>query len=849
LTPVTGERVGPYELLAKIGEGGMGEVWKARDSRLDRTVAIKVSKQKFSDRFHAEARAVAALNHPNICTLHDVGPDYLVMEYIEGTPLAGPLPVEKCLPIAAQILDALDAAHKKGTVHRDLKPGNILVTRQGIKLLDFGLAINSISDPSGATETAVAAGEIAGTLQYMSPEQLQGRKVDPRSDLFSFGCVLYELLSGKRAFPGTSTASVIAAILEREPAAIDLPGPLARVLNTCLAKDPDSRFQTALDLKRALQWAAEPQPSQPAQPKPAKWPLAIAAASLLIAAAVSWYALRPRPEPFPNPTIRITRDGRSGYPSYSPDGKLLAYSSGRAQGNYDIYVQQSNGTSPVRITTDPGYDVEPAFSADGSKIYFTSYRQPPGIYEVSALGGDARLVIPGGRGPAPSPDGKYLLYAAGINGYIKPLAGGDPIYTFLVGGPDIPLPVWSPDSSRIIQKTGEGWQVVSVPPGPTSTPIGLGPNLRQRKMLNPNTFILRWLPGDDLLFSSQHGDATDIWRIPLAHAATADPRPVTRGDSNIMRWASVSGGRVAFGSSHAGNSLWSLPVDLDAGKVTGPLRPIDFDTAGGAHPDISADGSLLVYSSSRFGPQGIWLQDRRTGKDRLLVQGAAYDAGYSHTILSPDGKLVAASVNVPGSNWRLVTVPVAGGEPKVLNPEGGRLRGWTPDGKFILHSFMGKDAFYPAVIDVSTGVRTKILERAKDFIVEPRLSRDGRWIAFLDTAPNLYIAPFRGPQLIPESDWIRVSSQAAHPVWAPGGNSIYFTRTGFEGGGSGVVLYRQKLEPLSKRPIGEAAPFHDFVGFRFQSSVVNPIPVGNGEIVLCLVAPNSDIWVTDLPTR
>ncbi|TFH66130.1 MAG: serine/threonine protein kinase, partial [Gemmatimonadales bacterium] len=214
----SGSKLGPYEIIAPIGAGGMGEVYKAKDTRLDRTVAVKVSTVQFSERFEREARAVAALNHPNICTLHDVGPNYLVMEYIEGAPLKGPLPVGKAVEYAGQILDALDAAHRKGITHRDLKPANILVTKQGIKLLDFGLAKHQTAplEEGGATlsQALTGEGQIVGTLQYMSPEQLQGKEVDARSDLFSFGCVLYEMLTGKRAFEGESAASVIAAILE-----------------------------------------------------------------------------------------------------------------------------------------------------------------------------------------------------------------------------------------------------------------------------------------------------------------------------------------------------------------------------------------------------------------------------------------------------------------------------------------------------------------------------------------------------------------------------------------------------------------------------------------------------------
>jgi len=207
-------RLGPYEILAPIGAGGMGEVYKARDTRLDRIVSIKVSKEKFSERFEHEARAVAALNHSHICTLHDIGPNYLVMEYIEGAPLKGPLPLGEALRLASQIAGALDAAHRKGITHGDLKPGNILVTKSGVKLLDFGLAKTSptlMAEDATQTMALTEAGMILGTLQYMSPEQLEGKEADPRSDVVSFGLVLYELLTGSRAFPASTQAGLMVA--------------------------------------------------------------------------------------------------------------------------------------------------------------------------------------------------------------------------------------------------------------------------------------------------------------------------------------------------------------------------------------------------------------------------------------------------------------------------------------------------------------------------------------------------------------------------------------------------------------------------------------------------------------
>jgi serine/threonine protein kinase len=231
---LAGTHLGPYEILAPLGAGGMGEVWKARDTRLDRIVAVKVCSSQFSERFDREARAVAALNHPHICTLHDVGANYLVMEYIEGHTLKGPLPLAQALEYAAQICGALDAAHKRGIVHRDLKPANIMVTKSGVKLLDFGLAkLTKAVAADGRTDTIALtqAHTILGTLQYMAPEQLEGKEADARSDIFAFGALLHELVAGKPAFQGKTNASLIAAILGHDPPSVadSIPLPLDRL--------------------------------------------------------------------------------------------------------------------------------------------------------------------------------------------------------------------------------------------------------------------------------------------------------------------------------------------------------------------------------------------------------------------------------------------------------------------------------------------------------------------------------------------------------------------------------------------------------------------------------------------
>ena len=311
----------------------MGEVWKAHDTRLGRFVAIKVATEQFSERFEREARAVAALNHPHICTLYDVGPNYLVMELVEGKPLAGPLPLERALVVATEILSALDAAHRKGITHRDLKPANILMTKQGVKLLDFGLAKMSAEAAAHAGHASVhelaesptmvtsLTGEhtILGTVAYMSPEQAQGRPADPRSDIFSFGLVLYEMLTGQRAFDGSNPASVIAAILERDAPSVAgvAPPALERVLQTCLAKDPEERWQSARDVRRALELVNHA-PVVAGSKNTKRWTLAIASLVGFVAASVlgaaAWAA-------WPRASARASH---SELPTHTPRGSGIS---------------------------------------------------------------------------------------------------------------------------------------------------------------------------------------------------------------------------------------------------------------------------------------------------------------------------------------------------------------------------------------------------------------------------------------------------------------------------------------------------------------------------------------------
>src|ERR1700674_4216616 len=375
LAPKT--RLGPYEIIVPLGAGGMGEVYRARDTRLDRDVAIKVSTERFSERFGREAHAIAALNHANICYLYDVGPNYLVMEYLEGVPLKGPLPLQKVLEYASQILDALDAAHAKGIVHRDLKPANILVTKQGIKLLDFGLAKQSgpLKD-ADVTQSITQQGQIVGTLNYMSPEQLQSKEVDVRSDIFSFGLVLYEMLTGKLAFGGSSPASVIAAILERDaPSVIGVAPPaLDRVLRRCLAKDPEQRWQSARDLKLALELAVEPQASARTQGI-TPWPWTIAACSAIVA-VVAFLSLWRQPQIEERP-LQFKIDpppgaefllGAGGGNAISPDGRTVAFVAA-SSGSPKLWVRPLDSTVARELPGTEGAQF-PFWSPDSRSLGF-----------------------------------------------------------------------------------------------------------------------------------------------------------------------------------------------------------------------------------------------------------------------------------------------------------------------------------------------------------------------------------------------------------------------------------------------------------------------------------------------
>ena len=563
-----GTRLGPYEILTPLGSGGMGEVYRARDTRLDRTVAIKVlsaevsSRPEVRARFDREARAVSSLAHPHICTLFDVGHedgvDYLVMEHLDGESLArrlerGPLPAGELLRHATDIADALDAAHRQGVVHRDLKPGNVMLTRAGAKLLDFGLArvgapaagVSGLSESPTVSQPLTGEGTIVGTLQYMAPEQLEGHEADARTDIFAFGAVLYEMATGKKAFEAKSRASLIAAIMERDPPPISSLAPLAppaldRIVKRCLAKDPEQRWQTARDLKHELEWVREdssgtravaeaPAGARPERPaRRGGWGavrMAAIAIGVVGAVALAYRVFQPgvprlnpamtvRPLEVPFPLIN--------YPGMSQDGKWIALPAADERGRWGLYFMNVNGGEPREIVSDsaliPRYaDISP----DGSQIaYNAASATGLQIRIVPALGGLSRMIADPGQLPRWRPDGERIGYL--VSGRFS-RSGKLELWTVMPDGSDRRLEyvdtlytganrlcfAWSPDAKRIAWL--RGFKDASCMELIVRT-LATG---RERQLTHDRCGIdeVCWTRPNELVFSSNRGGHTNLWMI------------------------------------------------------------------------------------------------------------------------------------------------------------------------------------------------------------------------------------------------------------------------------------------------------------------------------------------------
>jgi serine/threonine protein kinase len=798
----TGDRLGPYEIVSPIGAGGMGEVYKALDKRLDRIVAFKVSKAEFTERFSREARTVAQLNHPNICTLHDVGPNYLVMEFVEGTPLQGPLPVEKALEYAAQILDALDAAHRKGIVHRDLKPANILVTKQGIKLLDFGLAkqatgpgSGSVAGPDDVTMAELSAvGQISGTLQYMAPEQLEGKPADVRSDIFAFGVVLYELISGKRPFTGTSHATVIASILkDQAPPLHELqpltPPGIERVIQRCLEKDPDKRWQSARDVKYALEWIAQlPDPIPVAETAP-KRPWVSQSAAVLLALIVvglaAWIIWLKREPPVPVTRFQIPLPEKINFNTYlllSPDGRKLVFN---ATGTDGLWMRDLDALEWRRLPGTEGA-ASPFWSPDSRFIGFAVQSQ---LKKIDVAGGPAQTLctLPNGRvgTGAWNRDG-VIVFGERPAGPLWRVsqAGGVPDVVTAVntarGETFHAIPVFMPDGKHFIYFRQGKPEVYGIYAGS----LDAKPSGQPAERILPSPFAASYANGY-LFFmrdSTLMAQPFDAGRMQLR----GEPVPVAESVAAI----GVTG---VFSVSAGGALAW-----LKAGKSAGfqltwfDRQGKELSTFGQLGTDqnvgVSPDGTRAVVRDGGPNlPSGdLWTLDFARGvRSRFTFRKSAG----SWPIWSPDGNRIAFSAG--NALDTLYEKPAAGGsdEKELLKEPGKQLlpTGWSRDGRFLLYFYSsGKNGNDIWILPLEGNRKPAPLLATEFNEAEAVFSPDMQWIAYGSNESGryeIYVRPFvaAGPSGAPslgEGKWQISKDGGFLPRWVADGRQIVFEAIG-----------------------------------------------------------------------
>ena len=698
-----GTRLGAYEITGLVGAGGMGQVYRAHDSRLQRDVAIKVlspqlaATEEARGRFEREALSVAKLSNPNILSIYEFGEHegmaYVVTELVDGETLrarleAGALPQRKAVAYALQIARGIGAAHARGLVHRDLKPENVMITRDDqVKILDFGLA--KPVEPAAGDETRVAsiatsAGMVLGTFGYMAPEQVRGLAVDHRADIFAFGAVLYEMLSGERAFKGETAADTMTAILTKEPPDLDtarlaISPAIERIVRRCLEKSPDLRFQSATDLAFALETMSTTStatsvsagPRLEALPAPvgsrqAAWlPWTIAAASLVSAIAIWLYKPSAPSAELPwQHFSRITEAaGVETSPTISPDGTTVAYVM-LVNGSWDIYAQRVGGRNATPIVNDPKRDEgAPAYSPDGTLIAFHESDEDGGIFIAGATGESVRRLTDFGFDPAWSPDGKKIAFSTEEVRepaarqttsalYVVDVAGGAPKK---IVESDAIQPSWSPASDRIVYWSNNGGQrdLFTVLSG-GGAPVQL-----------TNDPALDWSPvwapdGASVYFSSDRGGAMNLWRIAIDQS-TGQPRgaplPVTTGvqASATLPRLSKDGARLVFRSRVASVNPIAIPFDPATNQAGAP-RVLDGSNNIRIPSDVSPDGSQIAYFSIGERQEDIFVSGV-DGKDmRHVTDDAARDRA---PVFSRDGQRLAFYSNRDGS-WAIWSIHIDG---------------------------------------------------------------------------------------------------------------------------------------------------------------------------------------------
>lgn len=789
-----GQTLDRYTIESKLGEGGMGVVYRARDTHLNRVVAIKVlPADKVSDperrqRFSQEARAASALNHPNIVTIHDIrsdgGIDFIVMEHVGGRPLdevigGRPLRVGRALRYAIQIADALARAHEAGIVHRDLKPSNIIVTDDDvIKVLDFGLAklvdpVERSAEAQTRTRPITDAGMIVGTAAYMSPEQAEGRKVDGRSDIFSFGAILYEMVTGRRAFEGSSMMSVLAKILNDEPtppnaAGAAIPVDVERAIMRCLRKDAARRFQTMADLKVALEDLAVDSASSvrapvlPSAPLPRRW-LAVFAASglvlLVVGSYAAWKALRvPPAAPVSSRAVPVTAlPGVVRWPSFSPDGNQIAFQwNGEKQDNPDVYVQQIGGPR-LQLTKDPAIDYSPMWSPDGRWIAFL--RQGDDRHEelrlISPLGGPERKVTairPHGLLRESTiewcPDSSCIIVSDTPSGSD---AEANALFVVLIDSGE-KRQLTQPTRETVLADTDPAvspdgrWLVFRRDTAPYSGRlqiVPLGPGLRVTGEPRALTGILitayapRWISNDEIVFAARGG----LWRTHIAPGNTPE-RLAAAGEDGLTPavWRSNSGGaaRLAYVRSYRDLNVWRIDTPGPGQPATGaPAKAIASTRLDGL-VQLSRDSKRAVFMSDRAGEWELWTADLDGGNAVKLTSLAA-NPGFPRW--SPDGSLVAFHSNSEAeADGNIFVVPASGGKASQLTSHAttNTFPSFSGDGKWIYFCSRRSGALATWRIPAGGGQAVQVTTKPTTLALE---AADGKSIFYTESRSSFMPGP------------------------------------------------------------------------------------------------------------
>jgi len=873
-----GSRLGPYEILAPVGAGGMGEVYRARDTRLERTVAIKTLPAHLSDkpaakeRFDREAKAISALNHPNICQLYDVGSqdgvDYLVMEYLEGETLAerlkrGPLPLEQVLRYGLDLCEGLERAHRTGVVHRDLKPGNIMLTKSGAKLMDFGLAkpFFAGADLDSSTLRTVsqpltAEGSVVGTFQYMSPEQVEGKDVGAQSDIFSLGSVLYEMVTGKRAFEGKSQLSVASAILEKEPAPISAvkpmtPASLDHAIRTCLAKDPEKRWQTGRDLAHALKWVGEggsPAGADVTRAGRRSIPerMMIAALALTAAVAVVLGVLNTRRPPA---EARVTRtyirpmadssfllsDG-SGF-ALSPDGRRLAFVASTPNGKSALWVRPIDSLRAEPLTSTNG-NTYPFWSPDGRFLGFFAGAK---LKKIEVSGGPPFTLCDAsdGRGGTWNREGD-ILFTPSVNAPLYRIsASGGPVtaVTTLDSSQNEQSHRWPqflPDGRHFIYLAGSTFTPRE---NPTNT-IRLGSLDSKGSEILLHSHAGAIYASGQILFLRQDtlmAQPFDIEHPGLTGGAIpiADPVPEVAISSKGLFSASENG-LLAYveGRSSADRQLvWYDRNGKQVGAVPGANAY--------ASPRISPDGKRLLFTLDATG-YDIWSYDMARDVKSPQTFGSDSAQGNIYPVWSPDGRRIAYGSYRDGKHALYQKASDGSSTEEMLVEGAVRYRfanDWSPDGKLLAYQ-EGKPGGWALWMLPVDGERKPYPFHESQFSErEAAFSPDGKWLAYSSNESGkyqVYVVPFPGPG----GKWQVSPGGGSTPRWRRDSQEIFYLSPDDRITAAEVSAHGSSIEIGAIRSLFETRPYGPFGRFDVTADgqrFIVPYEAGTSTTAITLV--------------